>query len=470
MKKHRFKVLSLLLALSLTAAGCGKTAGTASSADSAGTSSAQTAESVSAGSAAAAESTASAQAADSQSAQTESTPAAAEDTGYGVSPAAATDQYTLKKVVIMSRHNIRAPLSGGILETMMGQYFKKWMESEGLIPENYHPAEGEVRFYANAKQRTQATARYFASGMLPTAPVEIEQHVEFDTMDPVFTPQITVLNGEIEDTLLSEIAGMGGESGIAGLGDDLADAYALLADVLDVEESEAYKSGEFTGFKTDDTEIVLTVNEEPGMKGSLKTATSLSDALILQYYENLDDKEAAFGHDLTKEDWLKLASIKDAYSDILYTGPSMSVNIAHPLLQEIYSELNAEGRIFTFLCGHDSNIAGILAAMQVEDYSLPETLERKTPIGFKLVFEIWEKDGEEYCAVNLCYQSTDQIRNLTSLSLEEPPVIVSMNFNGLEKNEDGLYRRADVENRLMEAISAYDELPADTEEELAPAA
>lgn len=497
MKKQRFKVLSLLLALSLTAAGCGKTAGTASSSDSAKTSSAQTAESVSASGAATAESTASAQAANSQSSQTESTPAAAEDTSYGVSPAATTDEYTLKKVVIMSRHNIRAPLSGGdsllgkmtphswfpwtsnaselslkggILETMMGQYFKKWMESEGLIPENYHPAEGEVRFYANAKQRTQATARYFASGMLPTAPIEIEQHVEFDTMDPVFTPQLTVISDEIQDTLLSEIAGMGGESGIAGLGDNLADAYALLADVLDVEESEAYKSGEFTGFKTDDTEIVLTVNEEPGMKGSLKTATSLSDALILQYYENLDDKEAAFGHDLTKEDWLKLASIKDAYSDILYTGPSMSVNIAHPLLQEIYSELNAEGRIFTFLCGHDSNIAGILAAMQVQDYSLPETLERKTPIGFKLVFEIWEKDGEEYCAVNLCYQSTDQIRNLTSLSLEEPPVIVSMNFNGLEKNEDGLYMRADVENRLMEAINAYDALPADTEEELAPAA
>ena len=90
MKKQRFKVLSLLLALSLTAAGCGKTAGTASSADSAGTSSAQTAESVSASGAATAESTASTQAANSQSSQTESTPAAAEDTGYGVSPAATT--------------------------------------------------------------------------------------------------------------------------------------------------------------------------------------------------------------------------------------------------------------------------------------------------------------------------------------------------------------------------------------------
>ena len=161
MKKQRFKVLSLLLALSLTAAGCGKTAGTASSAESARTSSAQTAESVSAGSAATAESTASAQATNSQVSQAENAPAVAEDTGYGVSPAATTDEYTLKKVVIMSRHNIRAPLSrgdsllgkmtphswfpwtsnaselslkGGILETMMGQYFKKWMESEGLIP------------------------------------------------------------------------------------------------------------------------------------------------------------------------------------------------------------------------------------------------------------------------------------------------------------------------------------------------
>ena len=119
MKKQRFKVLSLLLALSLTAAGCGKTAGTASSADSAKMSSAQTAESVSAGSAATAESTASAQATNSQVSQAENAPAVAEDTGYGVSPAATTDEYTLKKVVIMSRHNIRAPLSG--VDSLLGK-------------------------------------------------------------------------------------------------------------------------------------------------------------------------------------------------------------------------------------------------------------------------------------------------------------------------------------------------------------
>ena len=39
----------------------------------------------------------------------------------------------------------------------MGQYFRKWLEDEGLFPENYQPEEEDVRIYANAKQRTVAT-------------------------------------------------------------------------------------------------------------------------------------------------------------------------------------------------------------------------------------------------------------------------------------------------------------------------
>ena len=125
--------------------------------------------------------------------------------------------YTLEQVVILSRHNIRSPLSGkgsvldeitphdwfpwsskpgelslrgGILETEMGQYFRKWLEAEGLIPENYRPGENEVRFYANSIQRTIATAQYFSSGFLPVANVPIEHHMEYGTMDPVFNPEI----------------------------------------------------------------------------------------------------------------------------------------------------------------------------------------------------------------------------------------------------------------------------------------
>ncbi len=406
-----------------------------------------------------------------------------------------SDDYTLKKVVVLSRHNIRAPLSGegsflstatphtwfqwtadtsqlslrgGILETMMGQYFRKWLESEELIPENYQPEDGEVRFYANAKQRTQATARYFASGMLPVAIVDIERHADYDTMDETFTPKLHFLNDAYEKTAMEEISAFGGDKGLEGLDSQMTDAYALLEDVLDLQDSEAYKKGELTGFTPGSIQIKLNLDEEPGMEGDLKTATQLVDALVLQYYEEEDPREAAFGHDLTMEDWQTLDSIKELYSKILFTSTAVAVNVAQPLLVEIKNELQEENRRFTFLCGHDSNIASVLAAMGVEEYSLPGTVERDTPIGVKLVFEVYEgPDQQDYCRIRLV-----QIRELEPLDLDTPPASFAPDFRGMEKNADGLYLLEDVYNRIQEGLDLYDtlSLTAGSAEEAATAA
>lgn len=411
-----------------------------------------------------------------------------------------SDDYTLKKVVVLSRHNIRAPLSGegsflstatphtwfqwtadtsqlslrgGILETMMGQYFRKWLESEELIPENYQPEDGEVRFYANAKQRTQATARYFASGMLPVAIVDIERHADYDTMDETFTPKLHFLNDAFEKTAMEEIAAFGGDKGLEGLASRMTDAYALLEDVLDLQDSEAYRNGELTGFTPGSIQIKLNLDEEPGMEGDLKTATQLADALVLQYYEEEDPKEAAFGHDLTMEDWQTLDSIKELYSKILFTSDSVAVNVAQPLLVEIKNELQEENRRFTFLCGHDSNVASVLAAMGVEEYSLPGTVERDTPIGVKLVFEVYEgPDQQDYCRIRLVYQTTQQIRELEPLDLDTPPASFAPDFRGMEKNADGLYLLEDVYARIQEGLDRYDALSLTTDyaEEAATAA
>ena len=54
-----------------------------------------------------------------------------------------------------------------MLETVMGQYFRLWLEKEGLFSENYRSNEQMVRFCANAKQRTLATARYYSAGLPP---------------------------------------------------------------------------------------------------------------------------------------------------------------------------------------------------------------------------------------------------------------------------------------------------------------
>lgn len=398
-------------------------------------------------------------------------------------------RYTLKEAVVLSRHNIRSPLSGpesalgrltphewfhwssgkselslrgGVLETEMGQFFRKWLVSEGLMDENHLPAAGSMRFYANSMQRTIATAQYFSSGMLPVADVEIEHHYDLNTMDPVFTPQLTVASDDYCARARQQIADLFGNGSLEGIGDKLAENYALLQDVLDVEQSAAWQAGEFSGFKTDDTNILLELNKEPSMTGSLKTACSASDALVLQYYEEPDELKAAFGHQLTLSDWEKISAVKDYYGDILFTAPLVAINVAHPLLQTILEELKTEGRLFTFLCGHDSNLGSVLAALGLAEYTLPQAIESKTPIGSKLVFEKWEgADGSQYAAINLVYQRVDQLRQMPLLMLENPPMVFPVALEGLTANEDGLYKLSDLEARFEDRIAAYDELLTD---------
>ena len=136
---------------------------------------------------------------------------ASEGTAFQPRPAGFADRYAREEMVILSRHNIRSPLSGpgsvlsritphewfawssapgelslrgGALEMEMGQFFREWLVGEGFFAKNGVPEEGSVRFYANSIQRTRATARAFAAGMFPMADIDVEQHTPLGTMDP----------------------------------------------------------------------------------------------------------------------------------------------------------------------------------------------------------------------------------------------------------------------------------------------
>ena len=396
------------------------------------------------------------------------------------------EQYKLKEVVILSRHNIRSSLSvngsmlqkmtphewikwsaapseltlrGGALETIMGQFFRKWTVDEGLFTENAVPTVDEVNFYANSMQRTIATAQYFSSGFMPVANLHINHRFTPSKMDPVFFPALTKSSEAFKAQALKEIAAIGGKKGIVGINEGLKDSYQLIERVLDLKNSPACKSGEVCAFNDYNTQLKLEKGDEPNMKGSLKFANSASDALILQYYEDTDPVQAAFGQKLSNDEWEKIAKVKDVYGDVLFTAPIVAVNVAHPLLVYMKDELNAKNRKFTFLCGHDSNIASVNAALEVEEYSLPQSIEKKTPIGSKLVFEKWvDKAGKEFVAVNIVYQTTEQLRNVTLLNLENRPVVFSLKLKGLKANPDGLYSIESVNDRFDKAIRAYEEI------------
>lgn len=400
------------------------------------------------------------------------------------------DKYQLEEAVVLSRHNIRAPLSdskstlgqmtphewqkwgagkseltsrGGALETMMGQYFRNWAVDAGLFPENHYPSFSDVNVQANSMQRCIATAQYFVSGFMPVGSVRVNHKFTPSQMDPLFNPQLTKAGPKFKEEALKQMNAMGGKKGMRGVNEKLAPNYKLMRQVLDVDQSALgkEKSDKLAGLDNYDTEIVLEQWQEPHFKSgsALKDWNGASDAMILQYYEQPDTLQATFGHKLNRNDVQKLAQIKDTYQDVLFTAPIVAVNVAQPLIKYMYDELRAPNRKFTFLVGHDSNVGSVAKALDVEDYELPGAIEKKTPIGCKMVIEKFKgKDGKEYADINLVYQSVDQLRDMSLLNLDNPPMIYPLKLRGLERNADGLYTLEDVENRMAQALAAYDAL------------
>ena len=362
--------------------------------------------------------------------------------------------YQLESVVVFSRHNLRAPtrsrsellpqmtphkwfkwtskfgelsLKGGELETIMGQYFRQWLTKENLIPENYIPAEGEVYFYANSYQRTIATAQFFSSGFLPVANVKIESKFAPPSKhDNNFNPRLTFVNEKFNALATEQI-----NATLSSY--NFSENYKLLEKVLDFKNSEYAKKNNMVTFAGGDSKLRLELNKEVSVRGNLNTAVGAADALLLQYYEMENSTQAAFGKKLSFNDWKKIVDIVQGYHDIILGKPAAAVNVAHPLLKIINDELSLKGRKFSFICGHDSNITPILAALEVEKYSLPQTVETKTPIGVKFVIEKYlGDDGKEYAKLSLIYASSEQIRNKTTLTLDNPPMIFPLKLNGLQ--------------------------------------
>ena len=393
-------------------------------------------------------------------------------------------KYELKEVVVMSRHNIRSPLTsggaaymrvtpyewfkwtspssqlslrGGVLETEMGQFFRKWVVAEGLLPENCRPVGSEVLFYANSRQRTFATAKYFSAGFLPFANVEIQHKYYEDKMDPVFTPKFTKMNEQYRQQIMAEMNAMHG--GPQAWMKSVQPTLTLMEEVIDMAHSPA-AANDTTHFWCDDTQFKLEKGDEPRMKGGYTLANSVADAMVLQCYES--ETMAAFGHELTEEQWRGICGVKEVYDGLLFTTHSAAVNLAYPLVSRIREELHHEGRKFTFLCGHDSNLASIGAALRLHYPETEHALELRTPIGSKLVFEKWSDGCEDYVAINLVYPKYSQMHVRSLFSFEESPMVLPVTIEGLTANSDGLYRLADLDARMASAMAEYDAIEDDS--------
>lgn len=114
-------------------------------------------------------------------------------------------------------------------------------------------------------------------------------------------------------------------------------------------------------------------------------------------------------------------------------------------------------RKFTFFGGHDDTIMSINSALNVKDYTLPNSLNTKSPVGSNLCIAKYKNDaGEEFCTLSIVYQTAYQLRYIVAYNLEQTPPEFPLEIEGLTKNADGMYKLSDVEDRIASAIAEYD--------------
>ena len=382
----------------------------------------------------------------------------------------------LRQVVIASRHNLRAPLDtamqdlaesttnkwfawtsapgelsrkGAALETAMGGWFRDRLGDLGLFDRNARLRPDQVRFIANNMQRTVATARCFAAGFMPEADVVVE-HLPFDgPRDSRFT-----ISAPHPDTALSNrVARQLGEmfGGGAGIDRGLAPAYALLARVIDYSSSPRGRrpgAPPFASTGVSSFDIVRPPHTI-GLHGPIGEAYPVADSLLLQQYEDTS-AAASFGHPLSWEDWRLIGDVKEAYISMRYRTKAMSAALGGELLPLLGKRLARGEPRLAFVGGHDTTLAWLGAQLDAEPYELPEAVERRTPIGSKIVLGRWRcDDGIDRVSVDFVYQTTAQIRAGQFADRAHPPRVVRLRLKGLEPDAEGRYPLADVLPRLL---------------------
>ena len=403
---------------------------------------------------------------------------------------ASPDGYQLEKVVMLSRHGIRAPLigygsalaestpytwpqwqtegghltpKGAELETIFARWLDGWFDANGLIKGGECPAD-KVLVYTNSLPRTIDSGKSFVAGAFPNCEVPVHHLEEVGKMDNTFNP---ITRSATDDAFVARAAAsvddLLGAGGFAGLNRQLAANYAALETVLDFDNSVMCKEKKQCDFAAQDNTLTFESGKEPKTGGALRNGTGAGDSFILQYYEGFPEKDVAWGRLQSPQSWQQVIDIKNRYNDVLFGTPVMAKEAATPLLTFIANALQDRGyqhplgkaaqeAKIVLLVGHDSNFGSLFPLLQVAPYQLPGQYEH-TPISGKVAFEQWrDRDGKGWMKIEYLYQTGEQLRHATALDAKNPPQRVTLQIAGCAIDAQGFCPLDDFHKAVERAL------------------
>ncbi|XP_041970749.1 glucose-1-phosphatase-like [Aricia agestis] len=294
----------------------------------------------------------------------------------------------LEKALIFSRHNIREPVTdnnlkeivdiwpastytgqltpkGANLEKHMGEYIGNWLKTKKLVPNC--PSDDSVYIYANTLQRTTETAKAFVDGAFPNCDVKVHS-IDPDQMDPVFNTSYRNTPPQTKNLVAEEM-----ENNLNKL--DLKGAYVELDKLLDISDASICQEHRICSFANSSDKICYEIGKEPELIGPLKYGNEIVDAYLMAYYEGFAMESVGDFENLER----LLGEISRASLNVFSHSPYLARLAAKVLLDYICDELLSDTKL-VLMVGHDTNIQSLVDALDIEEFTLPDQVE-KTPIG-----------------------------------------------------------------------------------------
>ena len=339
-------------------------------------------------------------------------------------------------------------------ETLLGAYYSQYLSYEGLLTGNDRTDALHSYFRSNSIERSWMTANALGTGLIPSFPPPVHSFsVNPQVPDPVFDP-IAAGVAKVDPNLAAAQV-----QEIFNSGEALASAYSgefsLIRSVLfdyplgtlPPPPTPQYCPSSQTQTPCIDPTAIpipLTANTQNIMTGNVINAGGLSDTdgandpFVMQYADGFPPNDVAWGRLPTLELLSQTTRIIDTKFSIQVRTPYLSQvqssNAASHILRTMQQAVTGSkvpgafggvGSRIVAAISSDTYVAGLAGLLNMH-WQLPGYQPDFCAPGGALVFELRQSKRGYLVRVFYTAQTFDQLRNLTPLTLNEPPATIQL--------------------------------------------
>lgn len=368
----------------------------------------------------------------------------------------------LERVVLLYRHGLRSPLPGevqlneasgkpwpiwkeapseltprGTAEMQrMGRYDRQRLVTEGLFAAHSCPDKGQLWFWANAEQRTIASAQALAQGFSPGCPIEIG-HLPEGSEDPLFHPiEAGATSWNARDAVAAIEASSGGPDALIA---PHADALSVMATVMGCDQH--HRPDWCMPDHWHGTLTTTPPSRDMTLSGPIATTSGTAEVILMAYAEGFPQREVGWGR-VTPDRLESLSQLHALLFDIYARPDYMAERIASVLSHRVLDVLQDDSSPrLNVLVGSDNNIVALASILHLH-FKMPSYAQDDPPIGGAMGIELWRNPISSQRYVRIFYeaQSLPQLRTL----LSSPPTMRILLPPNCTPQGNGLCRLADI--------------------------